>query len=112
MKDKDDFGHDPNVRRTRNYFSRMEAIDSKLIDRSGISLFDLRLRDGRELRFKLFETACSLAARKGNRLGEDMVLELFDLCQERAFMTCGLPVSPSDRLEKPELNSLVEEALK
>ncbi len=90
----------------------MEAIDSKLIERSGISLFDLRLRDGRELRFKLFETACSLAARKGHRLNEDTMLDLFGICQERAFMTCGLPVLPSDQPEKPGLNSLVEEALK
>ena len=112
MKDSDDFGHDPNVQRTRNYFSRMEAMDSKLIERSGISLFDLRLRDGRELRFKLFKTVCSLAARKGHELDEDTMLALFGICQERAFRTCGLPVSPSDRSENPEFNSLVEEALK
>ena len=112
MKDRDDFGHDPNVQRTRSYFSRMEAMDYSLIERSGISLFDPQLRAGRELRFKLFETACSLAVKKGHRLDEDTALELFDLCQERAFKTCGLPVSPLDRPEKPELNSLVEEALK
>ncbi len=112
MEDKDDFGHDPNVQRTRNYFSRMEAMDSKLIELSGISLFDPRLLDGRELRFKLFETACSLAARKRYRLDEDEMLELFGLCQETAFRTYGLPVSSSDRPEKPELNSLIQEALK
>ncbi|WP_291466528.1 hypothetical protein [Desulfobacula sp.] len=112
MEDRDDFGHDPNVQRTRNYFSRMEAMDSKLIERSGISLFDPRLRAGRELRFKLFETACSLAVRKEHRLDEDVALELFDLCQEMAFKTCGLPVSSSDQPEKPELISLIEEALK
>ncbi|MBU0652465.1 MAG: hypothetical protein KKG96_06245 [Proteobacteria bacterium] len=111
MNKSDDFGHDPTVQKTRNYFAQMESMDSKLIERSGISLFDPRLRDGRDMRFKLFETTCSLAVRKGHRLDECVALELFDLCQEMAFKTCGLPVSPSDRPLKSELMSLIKEAL-
>jgi len=111
MNTSDDFGHDPAVQKTRKYFARMEIMDSSLIERSGISLFDPRLRDGREMRFKLFETACSLAVRKGHRLGEDMSLELFGLCQDMAFKAAGLPVSSLDRPENPVLLSLIREAL-
>ena len=107
----DDFGHDPAVQRTRNYFAQMEIMDARQIERSGISLFDPRLRKSRDMRFKLFETACSLAVRKGHRLDEDAALELFGLCQDMAFKTCGLPVSASDRPENPELLSLIREAL-
>jgi len=111
MDKSDAFGHDPTVQKTRKYFAQMESMDSKLIERSGISLFDPRLRDGRDMRFKLFETTCSLAVRKGHRLNEGVTLELFDLCQDMAFKTCGLPVYPSDRPENPELTSLIKEAL-
>ncbi|MBU1695662.1 MAG: hypothetical protein KKD21_01285, partial [Proteobacteria bacterium] len=61
--------------------------------------------------FKLFETACSLAVRKGHRLDEGMALELFDLCQDMAFKKCGLPVSSLDRPENQWLMSLIKEAL-
>jgi len=111
MNSADDFGHDPTVQRTRKYFTRMEIMDSRLIERSGISMFDPRLRDGRDMRFKLFETACSLAARKGHRLDEEMALELFGLCQDMAFKTSGLPVSSSDQSENPKLLSLIKEAI-
>lgn len=73
MTASDDFGHDPNVQGARKYFSRMEAMDSALIKRSDISLFDSRLRTARDTPLNLYEKSCSRAARKGMRLGELMV---------------------------------------
>ncbi|SDU52307.1 hypothetical protein [Desulfobacula phenolica] len=112
MQATDDWGHDPNVRKTRDYFFRMETMDFELIKRSGISLFDPQLRPARELRFSLFENTCSRAAEKGMLLDEDTVFELFKLCQDMAFKNCGLPVSSLNLPQNPELVSLVEEGLK
>ncbi len=112
MEAKDDWGQDPNVRRTRDYFSRMEAMDFELINRSGISLFDPQLRPARELRFSLFENTCSRAVEKGMLLDEHLGLELFKLCQDMAFKNCGLPVSSLNLSQNPELVSLVKEGLK
>ena len=112
MNATDDFGHDPNVQQTRSYFSSMEALDAKLIQDSGISVFDKRLRPARDMRFKLYETACSRAAGKRMRLDEGMALELFELCQDVAFKNCGLQVSSLKQPENLTLLSLVKEALK
>ena len=112
MTIKDEFGHDPNVQRTRKYFSQMEDMDADLIKRSGISLFDPRLRDARSMRFKLFEHSCSRAVGKAIRLDERVLIELFELCQHMAFKKCELPVSSLDHPENPELMSLVREGIK
>ncbi|MBT3806015.1 MAG: hypothetical protein HOG03_15640 [Desulfobacula sp.] len=109
MIGSDDFGHDPNVQGARKYFSRMEAMDFALIKRSGISLFDSRLRTARDTRFNLYEKSCSRAARKGIRLDESM---MFELCQYVAFKTCGLKVSSIEPSGNQELLTLVQEAQK
>ena len=108
----DDFDHDPNVQGARKYFSRMEAMDFALIKRSGISLFDSRLRTARDTRFDLYEKSCSRAARKGIHLDESMMFELFELCQYMAFKTCGLKVSSIEPSGNQDLLTLVQEAHK
>lgn len=112
MTASDDFGHDPNVQSARKYFSRMEAMDSELIKRSDISVFDSRLRTARDTRLDLYEESCTRAARKGIRLDESMMFELFELCQDVAFKTCGLKVSSIGLSGKQELLTLVQEAHK
>ena len=112
MEAQDEFGQDPNIQRTRHYFSRMEALDAALVERSGLSLFDPKLRAARELRFNLFETTCSQAHKKGFRLDEPLGLELFGICQEMAFKSSGLSISASPVPRDPELLSLVQEVLK
>lgn len=112
MTASDDFGHDPNVQGARKYFSRMETMDSALIQRSGISLFDSRLRTARDTRFNLYEKSCSRAARKGIRLDESTMFELFELCQYMAFKTCGLKVSSIEPSGNQELLTLIQEAQK
>ena len=109
MHQKDEFGHDPGVQQTRTYFSQMEALDSRLIDRSGISRFDAKLRPAREMRFSLFETACSRAYKKSLCLDENRVLALFEICQDLAFKKSGLSVSPSSTVFDPELVALAKE---
>ena len=106
---QDEFGHDPEIQQTRTYFSQMEALDSRLIDRSGISRFDARLRPAREMRFSLFETACSRAYKKGLRLDENRALALFEICQDLAFQKNGLSVTPSSTMFDPDLISLAKE---
>lgn len=112
MQQKDEFGHDPAVQRTRIYFSQMEALDSRLIENSGISRFDTRLRPARELRFRMFENACSQAYQKGLRLDDKKALMLFEICQELAFTKSGLSVTPSSAVSDPELASLAKEGVR
>lgn len=111
MHQQDEFGHDPGVQRTRAYFSRMEAIDSRQIKSSGISRFDKRLRPARELRFRLFEAACSRAYKKGVRLDDDKALSLFEICQDMAFQKNGLSVTPSSTVFDPKIVSLTKEGV-
>lgn len=111
MQQKDEFGHDPGVQRTRAYFSRMEVLDSRVIGNSGISRFDGRLRPARELRFSFFEKACLCASQKGIRLDENRALTLFEICQDLAFQKNGLPVSSSSTPFDPELVSLAKEGV-
>jgi hypothetical protein len=89
----------------------METLDAKWIQEAAISAFDKRLRPAREMRLKLYEIACSLAAGKRMRLDGGMALELFELCQNVAFKKCGLPVSSLKQPENLTLLSLVKEAL-
>jgi hypothetical protein len=112
METRDEFGQDPNIQKTRLYFSRMEHLDATLVERSGISVFDPKLRAARELRFNLFETTCSQAHRKGVRLDEALGLELFEICQNTAFKASGLSIFDSPVPPNPELLSLVQEVLK
>jgi hypothetical protein len=111
MNATDEFGHNPDVQQTRAWFSCMEALDAKLIQESGISVFDKRLRPARDMRFKLYEAACFRAAGKRMHLDGDMALELFELCQNAAFQKCGLPVSSLQKPENLPLLSLVKETL-
>ena len=109
MHPQDEFGHDPTVQRTRAYFSQMETLDSRLIRNSGISKFDKRLRPARELRFRLFETACSQAGKKGLRLDDNKALTLFEICQDLAFTKLGL--SSSSTAFDPDLLSMAKEGM-
>lgn len=113
MQTGDEFGHDPGVRRTRTYFSQMETLDAALIQHSGISRFDARLRPARELRFRLFEAACSKAFQQGLRLDDSRALTLFRICQELAFQKAGfsLPSNPAGSKD-PELTALAKEGMK
>lgn len=112
MHEQDEFGHDPGVQHTRAYFSQMEAMDSRLIKSIGISRFDKRLRPARELRFRLFEAACSRANKKGLRLDDNKALTLFEICQDQAFQKNGFSVTPPSTLFDPDLVSLAKEGVR
>jgi|JFJP01.1.fsa_nt_gi hypothetical protein len=112
MHQQDEFGHDPGVQRTRAYFAHMEALDSRLIDRSGISRFDAKLRPAREMRFSLFESACSLAYKKGLLMDENKTMALFEICQDLAFQKNGLSATPSSTVFDPELVALAKEGVR
>ena len=112
MHGQDEFGHDPGVQHTRAYFAQMEAMDSRLIRSSGISRFDKRLRPARELRFRLFEAACSRACKKGLRLDDNKALMLFEICQDLAFQKNGLSAFPSSAMFDPQLVSLAKEGVR
>lgn len=90
----------------------MEALDSRLIRNSGISKFDKRLRPARELRFRLFEAACSRACKKVRRQDDNKALTLFEICQDLAFTKRGLPVPPSSKAFDPDLVLLAKEGMR
>jgi hypothetical protein len=77
---QDEWGHDPSVRLMRRLFARMEGIQTNILKRTGVSLFDLRVRSWRERALKLFEQARELASSKGWTMREDNAGVLYGHC--------------------------------
>ena len=61
---EDEWGHDPSVQSMRRVFCFMEEAQQQLLRDLNISLFDQRLRRGREHALKLFEQAWPLAIKE------------------------------------------------
>ncbi len=112
MNVADDWGKDPTVLRTRNYFSRMESLDGQYIRQHGISFFHPKLRPARELRLTTFEAACQRALKNNIRLDEHTWQNIFSLCQDLAFKKFNLIREPVLSSDQPQLLALVMEGFK
>jgi len=91
--DKDQFGHDPQIRSLRRAFAGMEKEQHKLLKDMNISSFDSRLRHMREMSLNLFEKVCMVYNRRGTLIDE---LEMTDI-----YICCLAHILDSQRIKVP-----------
>jgi hypothetical protein len=101
MPFEDEWGHDPSVQSMRRVFSFMEEAQQELLGRLDISLFDQRLRRGREQALELFEQTWPLAVRKRMTMSEKDAAPLYIHCLARALSLAGVEI-PKDLLPRDE----------
>ena len=111
MNERDDWGSDPSVRKMRSVFSHMEAEQSKLLKKLGMSPFDIRLRSVREEARDVFERTWSLANSRGLNVDEVEIAGLYTRCLAWGLRKTGIQV-PTEGLPCEEhLNVLLQEVL-
>ena len=112
MSHTDTWGKDPDVRRARDFFSKMESLDRQFISDHKISLFDPKLRPARDMRRRSFEAACARAVKQGVTLDEQICQTMFCLCQHLSFKKFDLVEDPLLNADHPHLLDLVMEDFK
>lgn len=105
----DDWGKDPSVQRMRKIFSMMERIDQTLIQDTGLSPFDRRLRNIREMSRGLFQKSFSHCMSKGIHLDEKDTIELFKKCHIIAFRRNGISMADIEPPEENAISAIVQE---
>ncbi len=80
MMTRDEFGEDPAVQTMRRVFKRMEKVQERLIESSGISPFDERLREVRESALRAFEQTWSERAGQGVSSSENDYAPVYEAC--------------------------------
>lgn len=99
--EQDKWGRDPAVQQTRKIFAEMEQAQKKLLDHAQLSPFDVRLRTVRDVALGLFDRATALAARRGIRLTDTAMKDIYTGCLLQAMKTSGMAISqdllPDDR---------------
>jgi hypothetical protein len=108
---EDEWGHDPSVQSMRRVFSYMETAQQKLLEQLKISLFDQRLRRGREQALELFEKAWPLALRKGMIMSEKDVVPLYTQCLVRALGSIGVELPENSLRGDEKIIRLLQEEL-
>ena len=98
---EDEWGHDPSVQSMRRVFSFMEEAQHQLLRDLKISLFDQRLRRGRQQALELFEQTWPLAIRKGIITSEKDAAPLYLHCLVQALKLASIAV-PNELLPKDE----------
>jgi len=86
----DEWGKDPTVQLMRKVFSRMELAERELLEETGISMWDPRLRRWRGISRAAFERAWASATRREIDLGEDQAGALYAHCLARTMMREGI----------------------
>lgn len=98
---EDEWGHDPSVQSMRHIFSLMEEAQQQLLRDLKISLFDQRLRRGRQQALELFERVWPLAIRKGIVTSENDAAPFYLHCLAQALKLVRIEV-PNELLPKDE----------
>jgi hypothetical protein len=80
--ESDEFGRDPAVQMMRRVFKRMEAVQGRLIEQSGLSPFDERLRGVRESALRDFEQAWAAKA-DAVSLTENDYADVYETCLKK-----------------------------
>ena len=98
---EDEWGRDPSVQSMRRVFSFMEEAQGQLLGNLKISLFDQRLRRGRQHALELFEQAWPLAIKKGIITNEREAAPFYLHCLAQALKLARIEV-PDELLPKDE----------
>ena len=107
----DDWGKAPSVQRMRKIFSMMEQIDDALIKSLGISPFEPRLRDIRDMSRELFEKSFTHCISKGISPDEKTTIELFKQCHITAFKKYGISVPGQEEPEDNQISNIIREVM-
>lgn len=94
MMPADDWGRNPEVRKTRELFCLLEQRQRELLEGLGIPRFDGRLRRWREQARILFERSWAEALRAGGRSGTEEAADLYARGLRRILASAGVPVPP------------------
>jgi len=111
MNERDEWGIDPSVRKMRSVFWHMEAEQSKLLKKLGMSPFDLRLRSAREAAKDVFERTWSLANSRGLNVDEEEIAGLYMCCLAWGLRKTGIQVPTEGFPCEEHLNVLLKEVL-
>jgi hypothetical protein len=98
---EDEWGQDPSVQSMRRVFSYMEEAQQQLFRDLNISLYDQRLRRGRQQALGLFEQAWPLAIKKGIITSEKDAAPFYLHCLGQALKQARIEV-PDELLPKDE----------
>ncbi len=98
---EDEWGRDPSVQSMRRVFSFMEEAQGQLLKGLNISLFDRRLRRGRQHALELFEQAWPSAIKQGIITGEKDAAPFYVHCLAQALKLARIEV-PDELLPKDE----------
>jgi hypothetical protein len=112
MSPQDEWGSDPSVRSMRRVFSKMEAIQEDLLQRSNLSRLDGSLRSLREEARNLFERAWDRASRASSRMEEEELARLYGHCFLRVMRTKGIEVRNGAFEEDQKLMKWVDEGFR
>ncbi len=110
--DRDQFGHDPQVRFLRRAFASMEAAQSNLLKNSDISPFDFRLSRIRTASLKLFEKVWMTYNRWGLSADEKEMADIYLHCFAHILTTYRISI-PSGLINVNEkINNILREVSK
>ncbi len=98
---EDEWTHDPSVQSMRRVFCFIEEAQQQLLRDLKISLFDQRLRRGRQQALELFEQAWPLAIRKGIVTNDNDAAPFYLHCLAQALKLARVEV-PDELLPKDE----------
>jgi hypothetical protein len=105
----DDWGEDPSVRIMRRVFSRIEAVQKKLLDGLKISPYDTRLRPWRETALRLFERSWAQLAKRGPAFGEERAAMIYVHCLAKAIGSDGVEIPGHALPEDEKIEMFIKE---
>jgi hypothetical protein len=91
----DKWGRDPLIQSMRRVFAGMEKAQTELLETRRISLLDQRLRLWRQNALSVFEQKWNQTTRRGYRLDENQIADLYCSCFTNILGKAGIPAPPS-----------------
>ena len=110
--DRDQFGHDPQVRFLRRAFAGMEETQNKFLKDVNISPFDSRLRRMREMALNLFEKVWMVYSRRGASIDEQEMTDTYVCCLAHIFDSQRIKVPGALLPANEKIEKLIKEVTK
>jgi hypothetical protein len=110
--DRDQFGHDPQVRFLRRAFAGMEAAQSEFLKGLNISPFDSRLSRIRTAALKLYEKVWMVYGRRGISTDEREMVDIYIQCFAHILDSQRIPVPEELRPVNEKIGRLIMEVTK
>ena len=108
----DDWGRDPSVRAMRRIFKEMEKSKNEVLERLGISPFDLRIRAWLEKALAAFERSWRFADQMGVAMDDKKAASIYAHCFLKVIGTEGIEIPEGLVPEDRETETLLNEVFK